>query len=249
MSCLPSDLAGAIVRIHQLECFEDEGVMFDDKITLDVSIDGGPKIGLPASSIAEMALNTTSGTSAVGFVSGSSGETTWSMERGTIISLGLPVPVREKIHFWLTDWDGIDDNDQLGDAGVLAFFRGHKSLSFEKDGANYKLSIEVVDPTAAGPDELYWLAEYLGISPSDVEGCSSEPPTEDSFLAKAVTLVSEPIARSGQAMRSATLDAAVLWDNGKAYFFKGDEYWRYDVKADKVDDGFPAAIKEQWQGL
>ncbi|MBV5337687.1 MAG: hypothetical protein J0653_07035, partial [Deltaproteobacteria bacterium] len=35
------------------------------------------------------------------------------------------------------------------------------------------------------------------------------------------------------------IDAAVNWGNGKAYFFKGGEYVRYDVKADRVDPGYP----------
>jgi hypothetical protein len=45
------------------------------------------------------------------------------------------------------------------------------------------------------------------------------------------------------------IDAAVMWNNGKAYFFKGSHYLRFDVAADKVDPGFPASISANWTGL
>jgi hypothetical protein len=47
-----------------------------------------------------------------------------------------------------------------------------------------------------------------------------------------------------------TIDAVVEWDNGKAYFFKGSQYSRYDMKADRVDPGYPKPINsETWPGL
>ncbi len=45
------------------------------------------------------------------------------------------------------------------------------------------------------------------------------------------------------------IDAAVRWDNGKAYLFKGAGYLRYDIAADKVDAGYPKSIAANWPGL
>jgi hypothetical protein len=45
------------------------------------------------------------------------------------------------------------------------------------------------------------------------------------------------------------IDAAVLWNNGKIYFFKGNQYMRYDVASAKVDPDYPRSISLNWQGL
>ncbi|MCX5302831.1 hemopexin repeat-containing protein [Streptomyces sp. NBC_00160] len=46
------------------------------------------------------------------------------------------------------------------------------------------------------------------------------------------------------------IDAAVVWPGkGKAYFFKGPDYLRFDIKADKVDEGYPKKIVDYWPGL
>ena len=43
--------------------------------------------------------------------------------------------------------------------------------------------------------------------------------------------------------------SAVLWNDAKAYFFKGSEYVRYDVAGDKADDGYPQSISSGWAGV
>lgn len=53
----------------------------------------------------------------------------------------------------------------------------------------------------------------------------------------------------GDAGFGSDLDTAVNWGNGKAYFFKGDRYLRYDIAADKIDDGFPMPIADGWSSL
>ncbi|MCX7816264.1 MAG: hemopexin repeat-containing protein [Syntrophales bacterium] len=46
------------------------------------------------------------------------------------------------------------------------------------------------------------------------------------------------------------IDDVVIWGNGKVYFFRGDEYIRYDIKEDRVDPGYPKKIDSQtWPGL
>lgn len=44
------------------------------------------------------------------------------------------------------------------------------------------------------------------------------------------------------------IDAAVTVGDG-TYFFKGDEYVRYDHASDRVEDGFPLPIAGNWPGL
>jgi hypothetical protein len=45
------------------------------------------------------------------------------------------------------------------------------------------------------------------------------------------------------------IDAVVMWNNGKAYFFKGETYIRYDITARKVDNGYPAPISPNWHSI
>jgi hypothetical protein len=46
------------------------------------------------------------------------------------------------------------------------------------------------------------------------------------------------------------IDAVVNWGNGKAYFFSGNRYIRYDVATDKADPGYPKNIDSgTWPGL
>jgi Hemopexin len=48
---------------------------------------------------------------------------------------------------------------------------------------------------------------------------------------------------------AAGIDEAVVWPNGKAYFFKGSQYVSYDIASGRVDDGYPVAISEHWSGV
>src|SRR5207302_2603536 len=48
---------------------------------------------------------------------------------------------------------------------------------------------------------------------------------------------------------SSSIDAGVIFNNGKVYFFKGREYLRYDIARDRVDNGYPSPIADHWPGL
>jgi hypothetical protein len=45
------------------------------------------------------------------------------------------------------------------------------------------------------------------------------------------------------------IDAPVLWPNGKVYFFQHDQYYRFDIPANRVDAGYPLPISGNWPGL
>jgi hypothetical protein len=48
---------------------------------------------------------------------------------------------------------------------------------------------------------------------------------------------------------TAGIEAAVVWDDGKVYFFKDAQYVRYDIAANTADAGFPKPIAGNWPGL
>ncbi|XP_002124617.2 matrix metalloproteinase-19 isoform X2 [Ciona intestinalis] len=43
-------------------------------------------------------------------------------------------------------------------------------------------------------------------------------------------------------------DAAIQWKNGKSYFFKGNDYWRFNGIDRDVDPNYPKSIKKLWIG-
>lgn len=45
------------------------------------------------------------------------------------------------------------------------------------------------------------------------------------------------------------IDAAVSWGDGKAYFFAGGQYVRYDIHSDEADPGYPKPIQGNWYGV
>ncbi len=48
---------------------------------------------------------------------------------------------------------------------------------------------------------------------------------------------------------SSNIDYGFVHPNGKAYFFKGTLYDRYDITTDQVDAGYPVPIVGNWAGV
>lgn len=46
------------------------------------------------------------------------------------------------------------------------------------------------------------------------------------------------------------VDAAFIWPgNGRTYLFSGEDYYRYDERAEKIDYGYPRKIEGPWKGI
>ncbi len=62
-----------------------------------------------------------------------------------------------------------------------------------------------------------------------------------------------PIAGNWSGLNEAgfgsNITAAVNWGNGKVFFFHNDQYVRYDIVNDSVDDGYPLPIAGNWPGF
>jgi hypothetical protein len=62
-----------------------------------------------------------------------------------------------------------------------------------------------------------------------------------------------PIAGNWPGMAEAgfadKVDAALNWGNGKVYFFRENQYLRFDIWKNNVDPGYPRGIAEDWPGM
>src|SRR5689334_16052762 len=75
------------------------------------------------------------------------------------------------------------------------------------------------------------------------------PQTLCSAFLCAVTMVIPANASAQGTHGRGFIDCAVDFGNGKAYFFRGAEYIRYDIASDRADPGFPKPIAGNWPGL
>lgn len=58
-----------------------------------------------------------------------------------------------------------------------------------------------------------------------------------------------PIAASWPGLVPGAVDAAVAWNNGRAYFFRGNGYTAHDLTARRALAGYPKYIGREWSGL
>ena len=45
-----------------------------------------------------------------------------------------------------------------------------------------------------------------------------------------------------------TLDASFTWTNGRVYFFKGSQYWRFSTPG-QLDPGYPKTLSDGFEGI
>jgi hypothetical protein len=90
-------------------------------------------------------------------------------------------------------------------------------------------------------------AKYASVRTSLQPLCSTQNITIPPSRTPLTTLTTAQLQQGGIA--SARIDDVLLWNNGKAYFFQGSSYIRYDVAADKADAGFPQPISRFWKGV
>jgi hypothetical protein len=158
------------------------------------------------------------------------------------------------------NWPGFPASFAAGvDAWVLwtngraYFFKGNQYL-------RYNVAFDKVDPGYPVPIAGNW----PGLWADNIDAAVVWPNSKAYFFKKAQYIRYDiakdkadpgyPIAIAGNwpgfpANFAAGVDAAVVWNNGKAYFFKGSDYIRYDIAADKTDAGYPKPIKNFWPGL
>ncbi len=174
------------------------------------------------------------------------------------VDSGYPLPFNK------TFWHGLPDSFASGiDAAVLwpngkaFFFKGDKYIRFDVEK-------DKVDTGYPKPfNKTFW----HGLPDSFASGIDAAIlwPNGKAFLFKGNKYirfdVEEDKVDSGYPKLIKTgwvgfpdsfasgIDAAILWPNGKAFFFKGDEYIRFDINTDKVDPGYPKSIVDNWPGL
>lgn len=81
-------------------------------------------------------------------------------------------------------------------------------------------------------------AHYVRYKVSGPEGADSGP-----------TPISAEWPGMGEAGFGSDLDSGITWGNGSTYFFKGNQYVRFDHADNTVPPAYPLAIADQWPGM
>ena len=75
-----------------------------------------------------------------------------------------------------------------------------------------------------------------------------QPISLDQLQVRPMTAVKPPLPPHEPAAAPARL-CPFVWPNGKAYFFHGVRYIRYELARDSADPGYPKPIAPNWKGL
>jgi alkaline phosphatase D len=76
----------------------------------------------------------------------------------------------------------------------------------------------------------------------------NQPLALDQLRVRPAAAVRPPLPHEARATAPEKL-CPVVWGNGKAYFFAGVRYVRYDLAAGRIDGAFPQAIATFWRGV
>ncbi len=129
------------------------------------------------------------------------------------------------------------------------------SINMSRPQRVHKL-ITDIDNVLAGLTSLPDLGVF---SPDDRIGGSKELVLSSSDLAQASQSSAETVleffGQSGayrvrfELKNAQHINAVIRWNDQKAYFFVGANYYRYDIAADSVDPDYPKPIAGNWPGL
>lgn len=126
-----------------------------------------------------------------------------------------------------------------------------RDLSLETEGARPRVEPErakPVEPIAGSlhPDRMLAVLRRGDtihfLRGTECIQCSADP---SSPLALAKT----PLHHQYRGATARGINAAVSWPNGKAYFFAGPLYYRFDLTKNRVDAGWPLKIADHWPGV
>ena len=169
------------------------------------------------------------------------------------VDSGYPVPILGNWPGWPALFGSGIDAGVLWNNGKAYYFKGSQYI-------RYDIAADKVDPGYPAAIAANW----PGLWADNIDAAIVWPNSKAYFFKGSQYMRYDiaadkvdpgyPAAIAGNwpgfpASFAAGVNAAVLWNNGKAYFFKGSEYIRYDIAADKVDPGYPAAIAGNWPGL
>ena len=162
---------------------------------------------------------------------------------------GYPIAITK---YWPGLWaDGIDAGFCVN-SSYAYFFRGNQCIKYDKAGdracAGYPkniqedwpglnwTSIDTAFKIASGEIYFFKGSQYIRYNLSKLYVDSGYP---------------KPISNWFRQIWEDGVDCVATWERlpNKLYFYKGENYYRYDRTRDSADDGYPIRTDEGWHGI